>query len=243
VTPPDERWIGEALHHFRREASSFIRTFWAFLAGPADAARAWQRDDERLMNPMGFASISAGVYWGVAAIVAAVWPVPSARESNAFVDQLTGAVGPYVQYGLLGLSMHVALRALGSRRAAAGSVAIALFTGGSTGMITGLILSSTASWIAHSRGTNQVALTSGDTLAAVFLTSGWLLYALVCLALSRAMLGLHHTSAWKVTASALLAVVVTALVFGMVLTTGNYGWRPYLSVGLGAHELGFGFRG
>jgi hypothetical protein len=196
------------------------------------------------MNPIGFAATAVGVYWAVISVLAILWPIPGAEESDTLARQLTSAVGPYVHYGLLGIAMHLGLRWLGSRRSAIGSIGVSFFAAGSVGTAAALLWTATARWLGHVRGTGALELGSDDPLPLTVLIVAVMLYALVCLTMVRGMMGLHRTALWKAILAAAFAMVVTALLFGSVLPEGSYGWRPYIRIDLGGgFDVSFGFQG
>lgn len=244
AAPAAEVWLREAFDHVLVELSLFGRTFAAFVFHPGRSARAWQAGDRAFMNPLGFAAAAAGAYWAVVSALAALWPIAGAEGADTLADQIASAVGPYVHYGLLGVAMHLALRSLGSRRSLVGSIGIAFFTGGSIGTAGALLFSSVARWFAHVRGTDALEMRAGDPVPLVLFGGAVLFYALVCLAMARGLMGLHHAAGWKSAIAAAFAVVVTALLFGSVMPEGAFGWRPYIAVQLeGGFGLAFGFRG
>jgi hypothetical protein len=166
---PTDAWVGEALDRIREETASFGRTFAAFLLHPGRSAAAWQGDERRFMNPLGFAGSSAGAYWAIISVLAALLPSPGSGQSESLGTLLTTAIGPYLHYGLLGIAMHLALRALGSRRSVYGSLGVAFFTGGSIGMVGALPATAAARWFAHARGTAMLELRTGDLVPLVLL--------------------------------------------------------------------------
>ncbi|MGH7467157.1 MAG: hypothetical protein ACRENP_04140 [Longimicrobiales bacterium] len=239
-----EAWLRDAFDHVLHELSLFGRTFAAFAVQPGSSAGAWQTGERSFMNPLGFGATAAGVYWTVASVLAALWPIAGAQMDNSIADQLTSAVGPYVHYGLLGVTMHCALRGLGSRRRILGSIGIAFFAGGSVGTVTALLLTGATRWFGHRRGTSFLQLSSGDLVPLALLVAGVLFYALVCLVLARALMRLHGVVGWKAVLAAGFAMVVTALLFGNLLPEGSYGWRPYIRIGLeDGFDVSFGFHG
>jgi hypothetical protein len=240
---PAEGWVREAWERVLREVALFARTFAAFALHPMRSARAWQAGERDFMNPIAFGGSAAGLYWGVSAVVGALWPVPGSEASDTLARQLASAVGPYVHYGLLGAAMHVGLRGLGSRRSLLGSLGAAFFTGGSVGTATALLLSSTAGLIAHARGVNTLELGSGDSVAFWFLFASAVSYALVCASMATALMGLGRTAVWKTILAGGFAIVLTAILFGSVIPEGDYGWRPYIHFDAAEKEFGFGFQG
>jgi hypothetical protein len=140
--------------------------------------------------------------------------------------------------------MHLALRALGSRRRILGSVGIALFVGGSIGTLGALLTSAVARRMAYVRGTASLEMSAADLLPLLLFLGATLFYALTCLMLARALRALHHTSTWKVVFAAVFGMVFTAMLFGTIIPEGNYGWHPYIGIET-VDEIGFsfGFRG
>jgi hypothetical protein len=149
-----------------------------------------------------------------------------------------------VHYGLLGIAMHVALYALGSRHRLRGSVGVAFFVGGSIGTLTALILTTLARRYAFTHSTTSLNLDSGDVIPVLVFFGSVISYVLICTALARGLRTLHSTAAWKVGLAAVFAVLLTAVLFGSVIPDANYGWRPYIGIhvkdGIG---FAFGFRG
>lgn len=239
-----DAWLQEALDRLRLELVLFGRTFVAFLFRPGRSARAWQAGERVFMNPLGFAATAAGVYWAITSVLAALWPIPGADTTSTLAAQLTSAVGPYVQYGLLGIIMHFGLRWLGSRRRVLGSVGTAFFAGGSIGTLAALVLTATARWYGHTRRTNTLEIGSGDLIPIVLFIAAVTSYVLICLAMARALMALHRTAGWKMAIAGTFGVVATALLFGSVLPDGDYGWHPYLRLDLdGGFDVAVGFRG
>jgi hypothetical protein len=239
-----EAWLREALHRLLIELMLFSRTFIAFVHNPGRSAREWQAGDRIFMNPLGFAAAAAGVYWAVTSVLAALWPIPGPDMTDTLGKQLTSAAGPYVHYGLLGMAMHFGLRLLGSRRRILGSIGVAFFAGGSIGTLAALVVTASARWFGHARGTHELALGSQDPVPWILFSAAVVSYALIWLAMARALMALHRTAAWKVVIAGAFAVVVTAFLFGSVLPDGAYGWRPYIGVDLdGGFGFSFGFRG
>jgi hypothetical protein len=241
---PDQSWLREAFERIVAESRLFFSTFLSFLAHPGRSVRDWRSGERRYMNPLAFAAAAAGVYWAITNVVSAVWPVGEADSANLLSEQITSAIGPYVHYGLLGIAMHLALLALGSRQRILGSIGAAFFVGGSIGTLTSLVLTSLARWYAHMHATTSLELQSGDILPVVVFGGSVISYVLICLALARALTALHKIARWKVGVAAFFAVVATAVLFGSVIPDGAFGWRPYIKIET-ANEIGFsfGFRG
>ena len=226
------------------ELALFSRTFVAFAFRPGRAARNWQEHPREYMNPLGFAAMGATIYWAVASVFAAIWPVPEAERTGLLTAQITSAVGPYLHYGLLGCAMHFALKWLGSRRRILGSVGAALFAGGSIGTLTALLLLAMARWFGNARQTSALELRWGDVASLLIFLAALASYALVCQVMARALLALHRTTSWRIIMAAVFAVVITAVLFGSVLPDGDYGWRPYISIDFENRTgIAFGFRG
>lgn len=238
-----DSWLHEALERLLRETLSFCRTFGAFVLRPGRSAHAWHDGRRRFMNPLGFAATSASAYWGVASVLSWVWPIPGPDASNSLLRDLSSAVGPYVHYGLLGIAMHLVLRVLGSHRRAFGSLGVALFVGGSIGTILAVLMSATARYLGHLRGTSALELGTGDPAPLALLIAAAMSYGLVCLAMARGLTGLHGAPIWKAATAAGSAVLITAVLFGSVLPDGDYGWRPYIAIDVGESTFAFGFRG
>jgi hypothetical protein len=241
TTSPADSWLREAWDRVRQETALFARTFVAFVFHSVRSARSWQAGVGDFMNPLAFGASAAGVYWGVQAVLTALWPVPGSDAGDTLGSQLASAVGPYVHYGLLGATMHVGLRALGSRRRLPGSLGVAFFVGGSIGTITALLLSSATRWIANARDTNTLELGPGDPVAFWFLLAAVLSYGLVCLTMAMALMGLSRTAVWKTVLAGGFAIVVTAFLFGSVLPEGEYGWHPYIQIQ--GRQVSVGFQG
>ena len=193
------------------------------------------------MNPLGFAASAAGAYWAVTSALIVLWPIAGSSSADSLGAQLTSAIGPYVHYGLLGIAMHIVLWLLGSRRSLLGSIGIAFFVGGSVGTVTALLLSSFTRWFGHVRGTSFIELSSGDLVALALLVGAVSSYVVVCLLISRGLMGLHQVAGWKTAIATVAAIVITALLFGSILPEGSYGWRPYLRIDSG--DVSFGFQG
>jgi hypothetical protein len=239
-----ETWPREGFARVIHELQLFGRTFAAFVLQPGRSAHAWQTGEQTFMNPLGFAAAAAGVYWAVVSLLAAVWPIPGSDAADTVAEQLTSAVGPYVHYGLLGITMHIGLRLLGSRRSVLGSIGVAFFTGGSLGTLAALILTASTRWFGHARGTGSLELGPGDLVPFGLLLAAVIFYSLVCFLMVRGLMGLHRTAGWKGALAAAFAIIITALLFGTVLPEGSYGWRPYLDVDLvGGFSIAFGFQG
>jgi len=239
-----DAWLREAIDRLRTELLLFARTFAAFALRPARSARAWQTGEREFMNPLGFAAVAAAGYWGVVTVLDAAWPIPGSEATEGVAAPLISAVAPYAHYGLLGLSMHLGLRWLGSRRRVLGSIGAAFFAGGSIGTLTALVVTAAARWVGHTRGTAALELRSGDPVPFILLLAAIVSYALICVVMAKALMALHHTRAWKVVIAAAFAVGLTSLLFGSVLPEGDYGWHPYVQLDLrGGPGVSFGFRG
>ena len=241
---PDVSWLREAFDRVVVEVRLFVKTFLAFLLHPARSAALWRSGERDYMNPLAFAAASAGIYWAITNFLSAIWPVAETETADQLSDQITSAIGPYVHYGLLGIAMHLALIALGSRQRILGSIGAAFFVGGSIGMLTSMVLTALARWYAHTHATTSLELQSGDVLPMIVFGGSVLSYLLICLMLARALTGLHRIARWKVGVAVAVAVLATAVLFGTVLPDGQYGWRPYVRVDV-VDEIGFsfGFRG
>ena len=239
---PAERWLHEAIARVRLELATFFTTFAAFGFQPRSAAVTWQSGDRVFMNPLGFAASAAGAYWAIVSALVVLWPIADAESTDTLAAQLTSAVGPYVHYGLLGIVMHVVLRLLGSRRSLLGSIGIAFFVGGSIGTATALLLSSLTRWFGHLRDTSFIELSSGDVVPLALLAGAALSYVVVCLLISRGLMGLHQVAGWKAGIAIVVAMLFTALLFGSVMPEGSYGWRPYIRIDLNG-GVSFGFSG
>jgi hypothetical protein len=237
---PVDTWIPSAAAEIRTETLRFGRTFIAFLVRPSQSAADWAAGTLTPMNPLGFVATAAGLYWAVVNALAALWPVAGA--SAGIGDQLSSAVGPQIHYGLLGVTLHMALRALGSHRRVAGSLGVSFYIGGSTGLLVATFMGGVTQYVAHERGTAALNLVRGDIVPLGLLIAAVVSYSVVLLALSRAMLGLHNIPTWKMASAGAVAVVLTALLFGSVLPEGSYGWHPYLAASLRSASFAFGFR-
>jgi hypothetical protein len=239
-----ETWLREGLDRSFREMAFFGNTFIAFALRPSRSAREWQAGEREFMNPLGFAASSAGVYWVATIVLAMLWPIPGPGLHDTLTRQISSAVTPYAHYGLLGGAMHLGLWGLGSRRRVLGSIGTAFFTGGSIGTLAALVLNAAAHWIGHARGTGAFEVHSGDLVPLVLFLAAGFSYLLVCGAMLRALMALHHAPAWKAMVAVGFAVLATALLFGSVLPEGEYGWHPYVRVDLADRfALSFGFRG
>jgi hypothetical protein len=199
--------------------------------------------EREFMNPLGFAASAAAVYWAATSVLAMLWPIPGSGLDDTVAQQISSAVTPYAHYGLLGTAMHLGLRGLGSRRRVLGSIGTAFFTGGSIGTLAALVLNAVAYWIGHARGTGAFEVHSGDLVPLMLFLAAGFSYVLVCVAMLRALMALHHAPGWKAMLAGGFAVLATALLFGSVLPEGEYGWHPYLRVDLADFALSFGFRG
>jgi hypothetical protein len=237
---PVESWIPAALAQLGTELLRFGRTLAAFLVRPAQSAASWAAGTLTPMNPLGFVATAAGVYWAVVNGLAAVWPV--AGPPAGVGDQISSTIGPQVHYGLLGVTLHVVLRVLGSRRPLAGSIGVSFYVGGSVGLLVATFMSGVTQYFAHSRGTATLFLASGDVVPLSLLAAAVVSYGVVLLALSRAMHGMQSMPIWKALTAVAAAVVITALLFGSILPEGTYGWHPYLAASLRSGSLAFGFR-
>jgi hypothetical protein len=237
-------WLYYALARILLDVKLFARTFVAFLIRPGRSAREWQACEREFMNPLAFAAGAASVYWAATSLVGSIWPIPEAGAPDTLARQFGSALSPYVHYGLLSISMHLALGGLGSRRPVLGSVGAALFTGGSIGTLAALVLNTAAHWVGHERGTTALHVSAGDPVPiALFFVAG-LFYLLLGMAMLRALMVVHQTPAWKTAIAGAFAILVTALLFGSVLPAGEYGWHPYLRVETAdGFALSFGFRG
>lgn len=238
---PVDTWIPTAVAEIRTEIFRFGRTFVAFLLRPRHSAANWAAGTLTLMNPLGFVATAAGLYWAVVNGFAALWPVAGASEGIG--NQLSSAIGPQIHYGLLGVTLHMALRVLGSHRRVAGSLAVSFFIGGSTGLLIATFMGGVTQYVAHARGTAALHIVRGDIVPLGLLIAAIISYGVVLLALSRAMFGLHNVSTWKMVSAGAIAVVLTALLLGSVLPEGSYGWHPYLAASLRSASFAFGFRG
>jgi Na+-transporting NADH:ubiquinone oxidoreductase subunit NqrB len=239
-----DTWLGEALGRLHAELKLFARTFVAFVLRPGHSARSWQAGDSDFMNPLAFGATAAGIYWALSNTLNAVWRVPGSQTADTLGGELASAISPYLMYGLLGTTMHFALRLLGSRRRLLGSVGIALFVGGSIGTLGALLTSSVARRMAFVRGTTSLEMSADDFMPLLLFLGATLFYVLTCLLLARALKALHHTSLWKVVFAAVFGMVLTAVLFGTVIPEGNYGWHPYIGIETD-NQIGFsfGFRG
>ena len=244
AAPATETWLREALDRLRAELVLFARTFRAFLFRPGRSAQSWQTGDATFMNPLAFGATAAGIYWALSNTLDALWPVQGSASRDTLVTELAGAVSPYLLYGLLGATMHFALRALGSRRRLLGSIGVAFFVGGSVGTLGALITSAVARRLAYVRGTTSLELSDTDILPLLLFLGATFFYAVTCVLMARALKTLHYTAGWKVVLAAVFGMVATAVLFGSVIPAGNYGWHPYIRIetdgGLG---FAFGFQG
>lgn len=244
LNPVTETWLRDALGRLVAELVLFARTFRSFLWRPGRSARLWQAGDSSFMNPLAFGATAAGIYWALSNTLDLLWPVPRSEAAQTLGSELARAVSPYLLYGILGATMHFALRMLGSRRRILGSVGIALFVGGSIGTMGALLTSSTARRMAYVRGTTSLEMSASDIMPLVLFLGATLFYALTCLLLARALQALHHTSGWKVVLAAVFGMVLTAVLFGTVIPEGNYGWHPYIGIETDKQiGFSFGFRG
>jgi hypothetical protein len=242
--PVTETWLREALERVVAELVLFLRTWRAFLFRPARAARAWQAGEAAFMNPLAFGATAAGIYWALSNTLDVVWPVQGAESAETLATELASAVSPYLLYGILGTTMHFALRALGSRRRLLASIGIAFFIGGSIGTAGALITSAAARRMAYVRGTTSLELSEADIMPLLLFLGATLFYVLTCVLMARALKALHYTAWWKVVLAAVFGMVLTAVLFGSVIPDGNYGWHPYIRIernnGIG---FSFGFQG
>jgi hypothetical protein len=239
-----ESWLREALGRLWAELVLFARTFKSFVLRPGRSARSWQAGDSDFMNPLAFGATAAGIYWALSNTLNVLWPVAGNQAADTLGGEVASAISPYLLYGLLGATMHFALRLLGSRRRLLGSIGIALFVGGSIGTLGALITSSVARRMAYVRGTTSLEMSADDFMPLLLFLGATLFYALTCVLLARALKALHHTSGWKVVLAAVFGMVLTAVLFGTVIPEGNYGWHPYIGIETD-NQIGFsfGFRG
>jgi hypothetical protein len=217
-------------------------TFAAFLRKPGRSAQKWQSGETTFMNPLGFGATAAGFYWAITSLLTALWPTPGPNLADTLSDQITSALGPYLHYGLLGLTMHIALRSLGSRRHVLGSIGAAFFCGGSLGTLVALAWTALARGFAHARGTNSLELGGGDSVTLILLIGAVASYGLLCLTIGRALMALHRTAVWKALLATVFAIVATSVLFGSLIPSGDYGWHPYVRIQLNG-EISFGFQG
>jgi hypothetical protein len=242
---PTEEWVPAAAAQLLAEGARFGATFGAFARRPRAAAASWAGGSSDFMNPLGFVAFGAAVFWAVANGAAALWPVPGAGAEASIGNQIATAVGPQVHYGLLGLAMHGVLRALGSRRRMAASVGVSFYVGGSVGVVLALAMVVLGHYMVHAHGLVHTDVAEGGALTAALAGAAVVTYALLCVVLARAMIGLHGARGWQAAIAIAFAILLTALLFGSVLPEGSYGWHPYLSLSFphdGGYVLGFGFR-
>jgi hypothetical protein len=235
---PTEAWVSAAVGQVLAEASRFATTLFAFATRPRTSAERWANGTSAYMNPLGFVAFAAAIYWAIANGAAALWPVPGDEAKDSILRQITLAIGPQVHYGLLGIAMHAVLRSLGSVKKVAGSVGVSFYAGGSVGLVLALGMVVVLSYFAHTRGTGSLQLAEGGVVVTSLFVVAMLTYAVLCLVLTRAMIGLHKVPGWKAAVGIVLAILLTALLFGSVLPEGPYGWHPYLSL---SHDAGFSF--
>jgi hypothetical protein len=232
------------LERVAAELALFLRTLRAFLLRPARAARAWQAGEATFMNPLAFGATAAGIYWALSNTLDVLWPVQGGESAETLTTELASAVSPYLLYGILGTTMHFALRALGSRRRLLASIGIAFFVGGSIGTMGALITSGVARRMAFVRGTTSLELSETDIMPFLLFLGATLFYVLTCVLMARALRALHYTAWWKGIVAVVFGMLLTAVLFGSVIPAGNYGWHPYIRIerddGIG---FAFGFQG
>jgi hypothetical protein len=238
-----EEWVPDAAAQVLAEAARYGATFAAFATRPRAAAERWAGGGSDFMNPLGFVAFAAAIFWAVANGTAALWPVPGAEAGGGIGGQIASAVGLQVHYGLLGLVLHGVLRVLGSRRRAAASLGVSFYAGGSVGMALALALVVAVHYAAHGLGWEPHQSVGDGVVPLVLFVAAVTAYALLCLVLARAMIGVHGVPGWQAAAGIAVAILLTALLFGSVLPEGPYGWHPFLSVARdGGLSIDAGFR-
>jgi hypothetical protein len=131
-------WLRAAYQAVHEELSLFLSTVVAVSLRPALFARQWRERQRQALNPLAFLGTSLALSSPPSLIVAhfAGLESPGGSVWEAF---LSDQVAPYLQFVLLGLFAHGALRLLGGREKLLGTIGIALYAGGGPAMVVDLL--------------------------------------------------------------------------------------------------------
>ena len=225
--PEIDRWLQRATRQTLAELYLFAATTWKIATRPYRFVRAWAAGRTRALNPLGFVATAAALYWFLFGIIVFLWPLR--HDTGWFGDpftQISTALGPYLQYGLLGLLVHSGLRLTGSRGSLQGSLGVAFFAGG-IGALGGLLTLTGSRILAHLQGVDHYLPASADHPGSLLLglvAVGFYLY--FCFLLLRGLQALHGVTWYRILPLLAAAVLLSALLFGNVLPKGTYGNHP-----------------
>ncbi|MFT3914582.1 MAG: hypothetical protein QM704_10825 [Anaeromyxobacteraceae bacterium] len=135
---------------------------------------------------------------------------------------MLAALVPYVHWALLGSIAHLVLRALGSREPYRASLAMALYAGGGPGLLLTLVTYGISFGLVAASGAANV-----DAAFAAHPRIGTaLFYGLVCAQvtyLALALAGAHRAPPWRAVAGVLVALLATAVLYGLARPPGSIG--------------------
>ncbi|MFO0584668.1 MAG: hypothetical protein U0229_20545 [Anaeromyxobacter sp.] len=213
--PPPPDWITGAARAFARELRAYAGAAAGALVRPRTFGRAWAEGRSAELNPFGFLATSAAILSGAQAIAGMQGPPHLA-------GQVLAALVPYVHWALLGSVAHLVLRAFGSGQPYRASLAMALYVGGGPGLLLTLLTYAVSFGLVAATGAASVdaAFAAHPRLSTV------LFYGLVgaqVTYLALALAGAHRARPRLAVAGVLLALVETAVVYGVARPPGSVG--------------------
>ena len=212
-------WLRAAARSSWDEAVLYARTAAGFARHPRRFLDEWRQGARRAQNPLAFMATTLAL---TAALQLARRSLPGATDSpqvgSPLWRGLLESVGPYAHDLVLGVLSHAVLRLCRARGPLLGSIAATLYSGGVAllGIAALLFLAALAF------PTDVRALAAA---VVVFAISYVAFLGLLLAALARI-----HGAPGRAVLAVIVAILATALFFGMVNPPGSYGLHPSLRV-------------
>jgi len=222
-------WLRAAARSSWDEAVLYARTAAGFARHPRRFLDEWRQGARPAQNPLGFMATTLAL---TAALQVARQSLPGATDSphvgSPLWNGLLESVGPYAHYLVMGVISHAVLRLCRARGLLLGSVAATLYSGGVALLGIAALLFLAALAFPTLRRSGSVPHSDVRALAAaivVFAISYAAFLGLLLAALARI-----HRAPGRAAIAVTVAILATALFFGMVNPPGKYGLHPSLRV-------------
>ena len=225
--PPN--WLADAVRNVLGELRLFGRTYWGITVHPMRFAEEWASGRSRALNPLAFMATSGSLLAGLHQVMSLLG-YPTGGDS--FAAQILESIGPFAQYAVIGVLVHVALLGVKPKRRLLDSLGIALYAGGPAmiGYVVSL-MTTFAEWVyigkpdPHGKGMWSVLPALADKIDGLML---WGVVLLFVRSLSLGLAGLRQRR-WVATGLATIAAMgVLAAVLGQTDVDGPYGIQVIL---------------
>jgi hypothetical protein len=235
-------WLWE--HKLAQEVRAFFRTAVAFTLRPAQFIEEWRGGRADYLNPIAFMTVSVILLsaWGrlIQVPLELAGVTPPDKEAPSILGSILENLGPYLHYTCLAVGAHVVLVLAGSRVALRGSVAAALYAGG--GPAAGLAALAKLAFLPYRLADMPVeSMRLGLNPATVFIVCGVLGWSMVGWSLARGLAAVHRPRRRSAVLGVMVALLLSALFFGVVEAPGNYGFRVQFVPGLSSFSLALAF--